>query len=119
MPGNQLTLEHGTLELDAMGDKAPIVRIVGGFEERLRRPMGSPMVTKYGAGANGARSRRRRFEFELDAELIVYGVSHPHAHVTLQGEPVPLRPDGSFTVRISLPHRRQVNPVIASSSDGV
>ena len=39
--------------------------------------------------------------------------------MTLQGEPVPLRPDGSFTVRMSLPDRRQVIPVIASSSDGV
>jgi hypothetical protein len=37
----------------------------------------------------------------------------------LQGEPVPLRPDGSFTVRMSLPDRRQVIPVIASSPDGV
>ena len=35
------------------------------------------------------------------------------------GEPVPLRPDGSFTVRMSLPDRRQVIPVIASSPDGV
>ena len=55
----------------------------------------------------------------MDAELIVYGVSDPHAHVTLQGEPVPLRPDGSFTVRMALPDRRQVIPVIASSPDGV
>ena len=32
---------------------------------------------------------------------------------------MPLRPDGSFTVRMSLPDRRQVIPVIASSPDGV
>jgi hypothetical protein len=37
----------------------------------------------------------------------------------LKGEPVPLRPDGSFTVRMMLAERRQVIPVIASSPDGV
>ena len=70
-------------------------------------------------GASRAMAETQELPFAVDAELIVYGVSHPHAHVTLQGEPVPLRPDGSFTVRMSLPDRRQVIPVIASSSDGV
>jgi hypothetical protein len=89
------------------------------LEERLRRPMGSPMQTRYGGGAARVLADSRELPFAVDAELIVYGVSHPHAHVTLQGEPVPLRGDGSFTVRISLPDRRQVIPVIASSPDGV
>jgi hypothetical protein len=89
------------------------------LEERLRRPMGSPMQTRYGGGAARVLAEPTELPFAVDAELIVYGVSHPHAHVTLQGEPVPLRPDGSFTVRMSLPDRRQVIPVIASSADGV
>jgi hypothetical protein len=89
------------------------------LEERLRRPMGNPMQTRYGGGASRATAETQELPFAVDAELIVYGVSHPHAHVTLQGEPVPLRPDGSFTVRMSLPDRRQVIPVIASSADGV
>ena len=29
------------------------------------------------------------------------------------------RADGSFTVRLSMPNRRQVLPVVASSGDGV
>jgi uncharacterized protein len=89
------------------------------LEERLRRPMGTPMQTRYGSGAARALAQSQELPFAVDAELIVFGVSHPHAHVTLQGEPVPLRPDGSFTVRMSLPDRRQVIPVVASSSDGV
>ena len=89
------------------------------LEERLRRPMGTPMQTRYGSGASRATTETNELPFAVDAELMVYGVSHPHAHVTLQGEPVPLRPDGSFTVRMSLPDRRQVIPVIASSADGV
>lgn len=89
------------------------------LEERLRRPMGSPMQTRYGSGAARASAAAQELPFAVDAELIIYGVSHPHAHVTLQGEPVALRGDGSFTVRMQLPDRRQVIPVIASSPDGV
>jgi uncharacterized protein len=89
------------------------------LEERLRRPMGNPMQTRYGGGAARVLADTQDLPFAVDAELLVFGVSHPHAHITLQGEPVPLRPDGTFTVRLSLPDRRQVIPVIASSPDGV
>ena len=88
------------------------------FEERLRRPMGSPMVTKYGVGIDAVLAGHRQFKFAVDAELIVYGSTVPNAHVTLRGEPVRLRPDGSFTVRMSLPNQRQVIPVVASAADG-
>lgn len=89
------------------------------FEERLRRPMGSPVVTKYGVGAEASLKRGRDFRFEVDAEMIIYGATKPDAHVTLGGEPVELRPDGTFTARLSMPDKRQVLPVVASSSDGV
>jgi hypothetical protein len=89
------------------------------LEERLRRPMGTPMQTRYGSGASRVTGDAQELPFAVDAELIVFGVSHPHAHVTLEGEPVALRPDGSFTVRMQLPERRQVIPVTASSPDGV
>jgi len=89
------------------------------FEERLRRPMGSPLVTKYGVAAGGSIDRKSAFSFDVDAELIIYGQTKPGAHVTLAGQPVKLRPDGSFTVRKSLPDRRQVLPVVAGSSDGL
>jgi hypothetical protein len=89
------------------------------LEERLRRPMGNPMQTRYGSGAARALTGAHELPFAVDAELIVYGVTDASAHVTLSGEPVPLRPDGSFTVRMNFPDRRQVIPVIASSADGV
>lgn len=85
------------------------------FEERLRRPMGaSPMVPRF---ANNGQSNE--FAFDLDAELIVYGKTETTANVTLQGEPVRLRPDGTFTMRFRLPNCRQVIPAVASSADGV
>lgn len=89
------------------------------FEERLRRPMGSPMVARFGMGAQAVGRDLPEFPFEVDAELIVYGMTDPGAHVTLKGEPVRVQPDGTFTVRFNLPERRQVLPVVASSGDGV
>jgi hypothetical protein len=88
------------------------------FEERLRRPMGSPAVTSFGSGAF-LPGKMRKFWFQLDAELIVYGATEPNARVTLQGEPVKLRPDGTFTMRFSLPDSRQIIPAVAASADGV
>jgi hypothetical protein len=88
------------------------------FEERLRRPMGSPAVTSFGSGAF-LPGKMRKFWFQLDAELIVYGATEPTARVTLQGEPVKLRPDGTFTMRFSLPDSRQIIPAVAASADGV
>ena len=39
--------------------------------------------------------------------------------MTLQGEPVQLRADGTFTVRFSLPDSRQIIPAVAASADGI
>ena len=89
------------------------------FEERLRRPMGSPLVTRFGNGAEGMIDGRREMPFEVDAEMIIYGSTLPSSHVSIGGEPVELRADGTFTVRLSMPDRRQVLPVVASSCDGV
>lgn len=89
------------------------------FEERLRRPMGTPMVTKFGVGADAASFRKPQFAFHVDAELIVYGQTRPDAYVTLAGQPVKLRSDGTFTVRRAMPDRREVLPVVAGSGDGL
>jgi hypothetical protein len=89
------------------------------LEERLRRPLGSPMNTRFGQGAAALRLDADRMRFAIDAEVIVYGAASCDAHVTLNGEPVQLREDGTFAVRLSLPDQRQVIPIVASSADGV
>lgn len=87
------------------------------FEERLRRPMNTLSLSSLSTGGLGLPGRG--FHFEIDAELIVYGTTEPNAKVCLQGEPVQLRPDGTFTVRFSLPDARQIIPATAASPDGV
>jgi len=89
------------------------------LEERLQRPLGSPMSTRFGSGASKLGPQADNLSFAVDAEIIIYGATERDAHVTLQGEPIQLRSDGTFAVRISLPNKRQVIPIVASSSDGV
>jgi hypothetical protein len=101
---------------DAQGDSSELREL---FEERLRRPMGSPMVTRFGGGVRSLLPKEDKFEFDVDAEMIVYGITKPDAYVTLKGEPIRLREDGTFTVRLKMPEAREVIPVVASTHDGV
>jgi hypothetical protein len=98
----------GSLELKEMMEKALGGAITSGAPGSLA--ISSPM---------GRKPRARGFWFRIGTELIVYGATEPDAKVTLQGEPVELRPDGTFTVRFDLPDGKQVIPATAESSDGV
>lgn len=89
------------------------------FEERLQRPMVDFKSDPTGLDPDLSFRRERDLPFEVDAELIVYGSTAPGASVTLDGSPVRLRPDGTFTVRMELPDRRRVIPVMACSRDGL
>jgi hypothetical protein len=106
-------LSGGYAEDGASGDLQEL------FEERLRRPMGGPSVARYGLGAERLLNRQREFRFDVEAEMVVYGMTKPDAYVTIAGEPVKIRSDGTFAVHLGMPDKRQVLPVVASSGDGI
>ncbi len=85
------------------------------FEEKSRQPMHAPAFERLGSGIN---TNGAGFNFQVDAHMIVYGSTDPLANVTVGGEPVRLQNDGTFVIRMDLPDRRQVLPVVASSRDG-
>jgi hypothetical protein len=89
------------------------------FEERLNRTMDLDVLSQFGSGAEGGLKRARQFHFDVDAELIVFGSTHPDAHVSVGTEPVKVRSDGTFSIRLPFPDRRQVLPATARSRDGV
>jgi hypothetical protein len=98
--------EHSSAELQEL------------FEERLRRPMGPPAARSAACDDEEGEEGVASFELDVDAEMIVYGVTQPGAYVTLQGEPVKVQTDGTFRVRVEMPNRRQVLPIVASTADG-
>ena len=86
----------------------------GAWQERLKQGLFSS-----GLSSSPVRKelKERSFWMKVDCELIVYGATAPSAKVTVQGKPVNLRPDGTFTLRFWLPDGRQCIPVKAVSSD--
>jgi len=88
------------------------------FEERLQRPMGPPAARSSQGEADPEEEAPVDFQIEVDAEMIVYGATQPNSYVTLQGEPIKLQPDGTFRVRVEMPNKRQVIPIVASAADG-
>lgn len=88
------------------------------FEERLQRPMAPAARRPGGFDADADDDGRPELQLQVDAEVIVYGITEPDARVTLQGEPVKVQPDGTFRVRVDLPNKRQVLPIVASKPDG-
>lgn len=85
--------------------------------KRLEQEMGSGAVSSI-SSPFGQPPGERHFWLVLNTELIVYGATEPNASLTLDGQPVALRPDGSFTVRLALPDGIRRLPVTARSQDG-
>lgn len=89
-------------------------------EHRMLLDLSSGGVSSLASGGARPMSQPRDKDFRLvvDTELIVYGATEPDATVTLQGKPVQLRPDGTFTVRFALPNGCQELTVHAVNRDG-
>jgi hypothetical protein len=94
-----------------LGKSSPVG---GAWQQRLKQGLFSS-----GVSSSPVRKaiKERSFWMKVDCELIVYGATEPDAKVTVQGQPINLRPDGTFTLRYYLPDSRQVIPVKATSAD--
>lgn len=89
------------------------------FEDRLKRTMDLDVMSQFGSGAEGGLRKPRQFHFDVEAELVVFGSTHPDAHVAIGSDPVKVKPDGTFSIRLPFPDRRQVLPATARSRDGI
>ena len=58
------------------------------------------------------------FRLNLNAELVLYGATEPDASLTIGGQPIALRPDGTFSFRFSLPDGDYELSVSARSARG-
>ncbi len=85
------------------------------FEEKARQPMHIPAFKRLGSAIHPS---GRKFRFDVDAHLIVHGTTESLASVSVGGMPVHVECDGTFALKVDLPDKRQVLPVIASSRDG-
>lgn len=100
--------------------------VAGGFglgksslemRELFRKWITSPGAFSPGIFSPGIGKKEKGFWLWVDCELIVYGATEPDAKLTVQGRPVQLRPDGTFSLRFALPDGKQVIPVEAVAYD--
>jgi hypothetical protein len=94
-----------------LGKSSPVG---GAWQQRLKQGLFSSGIT---SSPVRKEVKERKFWMKVDCELIVYGATEPDAKVTVQGEPINLRPDGTFTLRYYLPDSKQIIPVKATSAD--
>jgi uncharacterized protein len=103
-----------------LGQSSPVGRA---WEERVKQALSSGGLSSPGVTSGGSFVRKisgeRKFWFVANCELIVYGATEPDATVTVQGKPISLRRDGTFSLRFALPDGRQVIPLKAVSADKV
>ncbi len=94
-----------------LGKSSPVG---GAWQERIKQGL-------FSSGLSSSPVRKeipeRNFWLKVDCELIVYGATEADAKVSVQGIPIKLRPDGTFTLRYYLPDGKQVIPVKATSAD--
>lgn len=92
------------------------------IRRRLSQEMSSFGISSLGISSLsspfGGIPSARSFWFMVNAELIIYGATEPDAKVTIGGNPVKLRPDGSFSFRFALPDGNYDLPAVAVSADG-
>ena len=96
-----------------LGQSSPVGKV---WQERLKRELYSGALSS-GASPVKKPLGQKGFWMVVNTELIVYGATEPDAKLTVQGKPVNLRADGTFTLRFALPDGRQVIPVEAVSAD--
>lgn len=82
------------------------------LKERLQKELASGAVSSFARPP-----LERGFWLAVNTELVVYGATEAGATVTVQGQPIKLNRDGTFSLRFALPEGEQVIPVRAISAD--
>lgn len=96
-----------------LGRSSPVGKA---WQEKVRHVLSSGVTS--GASPVKPLVKEKKFWLAVNCELIVYGATEPDAKVSVQGKPITLRQDGTFTLRFALPDGKHPVPVKAVSCDG-
>lgn len=92
--------------------------------DALESSMGSHRMGSHGVSSVAApppppaAGQAKDFWLVANCELIVYGATEPDATVTLRGQNIELRPDGTFSIRFAFPDGLHPIPIHAVNADG-
>jgi len=85
------------------------------MEEKSQQSVYTPAFERLGTALNIG---DEQFHFQVDAHLVVHGSAAEGATVSVGGQPVKVKNDGTFAIRMKMPERRQVLPVVAANRNG-
>lgn len=85
------------------------------MEEKSQQSVYTPAFERLGTALNIG---DEKFHFQVDAHLVVHGSAADGASVSVGGQPVKIKTDGTFAIRMKMPERRQVLPVVAANRNG-
>ena len=88
-----------------------------GLKALMERHISSPGLFSPGMFSPVKSQKGQGFRLWADTELLVYGATDPKASLTIQGQAIKLKADGTFSVRMALPDGTQTIPVEATSPD--
>lgn len=91
---------------------------LGGWAQVLTRQLSSGQWSSGSLAGWNRQSLVRGFWCRVSTDLIIHGATEPRAKVTVQGQPVPVRRDGTFSLRVALPEGTQHVTVDVTSPDG-
>ena len=92
-----------TLETPGTAKEKVLEKIGMGASEELIFPGASENEFVSSGGQVETRKQKDDFYFEIGTELVVYGRTLPDAEVWLENRKIPLKKDGTFSIRFALP----------------
>ncbi len=107
----KVVVRHG---ISSVGEAGLVALAPAPAASAITSPAGGPVSSPMGVTP----PEQREFWFNVNAELVIYGATEPTARVTIGGQMVRLRPDGTFTCRFSLPDGIYELPITAVSVRG-
>ena len=92
------------------------VELTEWIRRRLQGETSSGMFSGFSPrGSSWTGGAQKDFWFAVNAELIIYGATEPDAKVTVDGKPIALRSDGTFSFHWTFPDGKYRLPVVAAS----
>lgn len=89
-----------------------------GAWSRLVSQQLSSAGASHGVGGPLKGAQLKGFWCRVDADIVLHGATEPRARVLVQDQPVAVRKDGTFSVRLALPQGKQTVTVDVTSPNG-
>ena len=106
-------MDNATALVASLGSVALSGEAMGFLEERMKRSIASAPTSGAPAGSSNS-----KLLLNMEAEVHITGTTAPNARVLVKGEPVRLKPEGTFFVKMKLDDGRMILPATAVSADG-